>query len=143
MEPRQQGVPSGLHLAHRSGCVPVGLLDSGGQRLDAVSGRNGIRSRTDAQRDGIVRRCGPIARGSQQILPHSAFRMGARRRVRSGRELLVPLQEKQHIPCQGLDESGIMGRSGRHCADHLDRRRLGRSGCQSAAHETGCHGGSV
>jgi len=48
----QPAIPSGLDMAHGHWGVDIGALDSRGQRLDAVSGRHGVRPRADAQRDG-------------------------------------------------------------------------------------------
>ena len=49
---REQAFPSCLHVAYGRRSLDFRALDSRGQRVDAVSGRNGVRPCADAQCDG-------------------------------------------------------------------------------------------
>ena len=72
MEEAEPGGPPCFHVAHGSRSHHFGVMDTGGQRLDAVSGRDGVQSRYRPQRNARLLVDTAFARRCQQVLPHGA-----------------------------------------------------------------------
>ncbi len=113
-------VPPRGHVAHGHRRQPFGAVDSGGQRMDAVSDRVHVQPRHGAQRDDIVRRRAAIARCRRQVYPygHLVVRTGGRggrghKRMVSAARPREAAGQAQHSAGLGI-RIDILARGGTH-----------------------------
>ena len=138
-----EGISPHGHMAHGLRGQPLGMVDPCGQRLDAASRGLHVQPRDRAQRDELVRRGGPLARGREQVPAHGDLVVRAGRTLRRGGQRLVPAPRAREA--HGLEEHrrgrGIRVRI--RPRNGLHGRPLGRRHCTHAAHEARRHGGPL